>query len=143
MSAASDGILPEQCSVQVAGVEVTLDASFPALIQLTGLLPVHRRRVLLNTLAAPLCKGWEPQGHKRRCYIIKLSLYTLAWHTNIPTEGLFFWLHNHVLVAVEAKMTIIQNSQPTSDVTHCSHAFPTYRVASLHLIDRCLRGWKP
>lgn len=55
-------ILPEQRGVQVAGVEVTLDASLPALVELTGLLPVHRRGVILHALAAPLCKGWEPQG---------------------------------------------------------------------------------
>lgn len=50
-------VLPEQRRVQVAGVQVTLDASLPALVELTGLLPVRRRSVLLQTLAAPLCKG--------------------------------------------------------------------------------------
>lgn len=51
---------PEQCGVQVAGVEVTLDASLPALVDLTGFFSVRgRRRVVLHALAAPLCKGWR------------------------------------------------------------------------------------
>lgn len=57
-------MLPEQRGIQVAGVEVTLDAFLPALVELPGLIPLHRRSVLLHALTTPLCKGWQPQTQK-------------------------------------------------------------------------------
>lgn len=48
---------PEQGSIQVAGVQVPLDAFLPALIELPGLIAIHRRSVLFHAFAAPLCKG--------------------------------------------------------------------------------------
>lgn len=49
-------ILPEECSIQVAGVQVTLDPPLPALVQLTGFIPLQWRSVVIYPLTAPLCK---------------------------------------------------------------------------------------
>lgn len=49
---------PEQGSIQVAGVQVPLDAFLPALVELPGLISIHRRSVLLHAFAPPLCKGF-------------------------------------------------------------------------------------
>lgn len=49
--------IPKQRGVQVAGVQMTLNASLTAVIQLSGLLTFHRRCVLLHTLTAPFCKS--------------------------------------------------------------------------------------
>lgn len=40
---------------------MTLDASFPAVVELPGLLTIHRRAVLLHPLTAPVCKGCKQQ----------------------------------------------------------------------------------
>lgn len=40
---------------------MTLDASFPAMVELPGLLTIHRRAVLLHSLTAPLGKGCKQQ----------------------------------------------------------------------------------
>lgn len=37
---------------------MTLNASLPAVIQLSGLITFQRRCVLLDTLAAPFCKSY-------------------------------------------------------------------------------------
>lgn len=62
--------VPKQRGVQVAGVQMALDASFPAMIELPGLLTIHRRAVLLHSLTAPLCKGCKGWGG---CYQIKVK----------------------------------------------------------------------
>lgn len=82
---------------------MALDASLPALVQLAGLLPVHRRRVLVHALAAPLCKGCEATGHTVTCYDYTAWLRALC----------------------------------------CVLCFPTYGVASLHLVDGRLGGGEP
>lgn len=100
-------ILPEQCSIQVTGVKVTLDPSLPALVQLTGFIALQWRRVFIHPLTDPLGKSWE-------------------------TPRLWLLRQTH-------KQLVSNNSGETGRLQH----FLTNRVASLHLIDRCLRGRKP
>lgn len=52
-------VLPEQGSIQVTGVKVTLDPSLPALVQLTGFIALQWRSVFIYPLAAPLGKCWN------------------------------------------------------------------------------------
>lgn len=56
---------------------MTLDASFPAVVELSGLLALHGRTVLLHSLAAPVCKGCKRQegvarnkGQGKRSFIV-------------------------------------------------------------------------